>query len=291
MLTILAKLVSESLLSLYPVILKKIKVSIVNQIWTRLISYFIVSSLLIDRDFIKTVIFNRIAILFSAINFMHIVTTYIGFKILDSGVALSVFLTFPIMILIMETKRFDIRYLIILLGLFLLSFDNKKIDENKEKIDENKEKGYKNRYWIGIPIMLLSALTEALIFFCVRRIHTTNSWNHMFIGYLYPTILFTVYFIYYYCKNVLWSEGQKKHTFHRLTVILLLINCAIGTVGYFLRFYSAYRLDAYLYSVLSYFLIITGYLYGYYIDHQIITWNKILGTVIIVISSIFILRK
>ena len=126
MLTILAKLVSESLLSLYPVILKKIKVSIVNQIWTRLISYFIVSSLLIDRDFIKTIIFNRIAILFSAINFMHIVTTYIGFKILDSGVALSVFLTFPIMILIMETRRFDIRYLIILLGLFLLSFDNKK---------------------------------------------------------------------------------------------------------------------------------------------------------------------
>lgn len=295
MLTIFAKLISESLLSLYPVILKKIKISIINQIWTRLISYLIISSLLINRKFIQQIIFHKITLVFSIINFLHILMSYIGFKLLDSGVALSIFFTFPIMILIIETRRFNIHYLIIIFGLFLLSFDNKKKseDENKNKNkNENKDENNTNKTWIGIPIMLLAALTEALIFFCVKKIPTTNSWNHMFIGYLFPTILFTLYFAYYYYKNV-WQnkEHETKHNINKITLYLILINCVIGTIGYFLRFYTAYRLNAYVYSILSYFGIITGYIYGHYIDQQSITWNKILGTLIIIISSIFILKK
>jgi drug/metabolite transporter (DMT)-like permease len=227
--------------------------------------------------------------------------SYIGFKLLDSGVALSIFFTFPIMILIMETRRFDIHYLIIIFGLFLLSFDNKKKSEdrdkninknNNENKNKNKNDSNSNRTWIGIPAMLLAALTEALIFFCVKKIPTNNSWNHMFIGYLFPTILFTLYFAYYYYKNV-WQnkEHETKHNIHKITLNLILINCVIGTIGYFLRFYTAYRLNAYVYSILSYFGIITGYIYGHYIDQQSITWNKILGTLIIIISSIFILKK
>jgi hypothetical protein len=65
MITILAKLISESLLSLYPIILKKIDVSIIIQIWTRLFSYLIISALFINREFIKKYLLKRIAIIFS----------------------------------------------------------------------------------------------------------------------------------------------------------------------------------------------------------------------------------
>ena len=298
MITILAKLISESLLSLYPIILKKIDVSIINQIWTRMFSYLIISALFINREFIKKYLLTRTAIIFSVINFIHVVFSYIGFKLLDSGVALSIFFTFPIMILIIETRKFNLHYLIIIFGLFLLSFNNKnKIssteeDEPNEKNDIQNNTQNKKNTIIGIVTMLLAAFMEALIFFCVKKIPTQNSWNHMFIAYLPATLLFTIYFIYYYYKNILYENIKEiKHKFHRITIVLILINCIIGTIGYFLRFYTAYRLNAYLYSILSYFGIITGYIYGYYIAKQDITWNKVVGTIIIIISSIFILKN
>lgn len=293
MITILAKLISESLLSLYPIILKKIDVSIIIQIWTRLFSYLIISALFINREFIKKYLLKRTSIIFSLINFSHVVFSYIGFKLLDSGVALSIFFTFPIMILIIETRKFNPHYLIIIFGLFLLSFNNKnKISSTKE--DEPNEKNntlnIKNTI-TGIIIMLLGAFTEALLFYCIKKIPTQNSWNHVFIAYLPATVLFTIYFIYYYYKNILDENIKEiKYKFHHITIVLILINCIIGTIGYFLRFYAAYRLDAYFYSILSYFGIITGYIYGYYIAKQDITWNKVVGTIIIIISSIFILK-
>lgn len=300
MITILAKLISESLLSLYPIILKKIDVSIIIQIWTRLFSYLIISALFINREFIKKYLLKRTSIIFSLINFSHVVFSYIGFKLLDSGVALSIFFTFPIMILIIETRKFNPHYLIIIFGLFLLSFNNKnKISSTKE--DEPNEKNNtlntknntlntKNTI-TGIIIMLLGAFTEALLFYCIKKIPTQNSWNHVFIAYLPATVLFTIYFIYYYYKNILDENIKEiKYKFHHITIVLILINCIIGTIGYFLRFYAAYRLDAYFYSILSYFGIITGYIYGYYIAKQDITWNKVVGTIIIIISSIFILK-
>jgi drug/metabolite transporter (DMT)-like permease len=285
---------------LYPIILKKIDVSIIIQIWTRLFSYLIISALFINREFIKKYLLKRTSIIFSLINFSHVVFSYIGFKLLDSGVALSIFFTFPIMILIIETRKFNPHYLIIIFGLFLLSFNNKnKISSTKE--DEPNEKNNtlntknntlntKNTI-TGIIIMLLGAFTEALLFYCIKKIPTQNSWNHVFIAYLPATVLFTIYFIYYYYKNILDENIKEiKYKFHHITIVLILINCIIGTIGYFLRFYAAYRLDAYFYSILSYFGIITGYIYGYYIAKQDITWNKVVGTIIIIISSIFILK-
>ena len=303
MITILAKLISESLLSLYPIILKKIDVSIIIQIWTRLFSYLIISALFINREFIKKYLLKRTAIIFSLINFSHFVLCYIGIKLLDSGVALSIFYTFPIMILIMETRKFNPHYLIIIFGLFLLSFNNKNKISPTEEEEPNEKNNTPNNIQntknttntkntiTGIIIMLLGAFTEALLFFCIKKIPTQNSWNHVFIAYLPATVLFTIYFIYYYYKNILYENIKEiKHKFHRITIVLILINCIIGTIGYFLRFYAAYRLDAYFYSILSYFGIITGYIYGYYIAKQDITWNKVLGTIIIIISSIFVLK-
>ena len=44
----------------------------------------------------------------------------------------------------------------------------------------------------GYVMIILSALTEALIYFVVRRIKTNNPWNHMFISYFMGALLITI---------------------------------------------------------------------------------------------------
>ena len=63
------------------------------------------------------------------------------------------------------------------------------------------------------------------------------------------------------------------------------LNGFIGSVGYFLRFYAAYRLDAGIYSVLSYFGIIMSYVYGILFNNETLTLWKVLGTISVFVSK------
>jgi drug/metabolite transporter (DMT)-like permease len=63
------------------------------------------------------------------------------------------------------------------------------------------------------------------------------------------------------------------------------INGIIGSVGYFLRFYSSYRLDPAIYAPLSYFGVIMSYVYGMAFDNETLNWQKVLGTACILVSN------
>ena len=57
--------------------------------------------------------------------------------------------------------------------MFSLVYDNKKLN------------------MIGVVMILLAAITEAMIYFIVRKLKTSNPWNHVFISYLLGAVLFT----------------------------------------------------------------------------------------------------
>jgi drug/metabolite transporter (DMT)-like permease len=65
------------------------------------------------------------------------------------------------------------------------------------------------------------------------------------------------------------------------------INGIIGSVGYFLRFYSSYSLDPAIYAPLSYFGVVMSYVYGIAFDNETLNWQKVLGTVSILASNYF----
>ena len=65
------------------------------------------------------------------------------------------------------------------------------------------------------------------------------------------------------------------------------LNGLIGSVGYFLRFFASYRLDAGIYSVLSYFGIIMSYVYGMAFNAEKLTWPKVAGTISIIGANYF----
>jgi drug/metabolite transporter (DMT)-like permease len=206
-------------------------------------------------------------ILLSLITIIHIYVSYRGFELLESGVAYSIFYLYPIMILLMSKKKFNPIIFLALFGVFLLVSNDK---FNIMNIIESPE---------GFIMMILAAFTEANIYFLVRDIKTTNNWNHIFISYCLGAILLLIYFF----RNI----TEMKLT-GRLSLSLG-INVVIGLFGYLLRFFAISRLDTVLYASLSYFGIVMAYINGIVINGETIDLKKIIGSIIIIVSNIYLL--
>lgn len=282
-LEIVSKLTSESLLSLYPIFVKKIGISSSLQLWTRLITYVLISVFFVNWSFIKASLFSLDSITLGLVNLSHVFFSYEGFRHLDSGVSFAIFNSYPLMILLLAGTMWHKSYLLVILGLAFFIYGNyteKKIEKEKK---EEKKKNENENFSYGLIMILFAALTEALIYFLVRRIKTTNNWNHVFISYFLGAVLMTVYSIYNYADT---SSGLETADKGRVGLAVI-INGIIGTVGYFLRFFASYRLEPEVYAPLSYFGVVMSYVYGIAFDNELLNWKKVLGTVSILASNYF----
>jgi drug/metabolite transporter (DMT)-like permease len=295
---IAAKLTSESLLSLYPIFVKKIGISMTLQMWTRTIAYVLIAAIFVDWSFLKSAIFSVDSLLLAIVNLTHIFFSYEGFRHLDSGVSFAIFNTYPIMILIMAgslshiTKSDYSKYLLVLAGLAFFIYGNfteVKYTESKESkkepfsSEDKKDDGkVENPHFLyGLAMILLAAFTEALIYFLVRRVKTENHWNHVFISYFLGAVAMTVYV--FYADG--FSASKVAETLNQSRVgIATALNGIIGSVGYFLRFYASYNLEASMFAILSYFGIIMSYIYGIAFNNESLTLPKVLGTLCVILS-------
>lgn len=280
-LQIISKIISESLLSLYPVFVKLINLPIGIQLWSRFFIYMIISSFFVNWNFIKNTILSKYGILLSLITIIHVYSSYRGFQLLDSGVAYVIFYTYPIIILLLSGEKISIMILLAILGVYLLSQnkDSRNKIEKKNKVTEDEINKEKERFkYEGILMMIIASFTEAIIFFIVRNIKTNNNWNHIFISYALCSIFLTIYYFNYI----------KKYNIENLNnniIISLIINAFIGLFGYLLRFYAMSNLSPNIYASLSYIGIITAYLYGIFINKELINIQKIIGTFLIILSN------
>lgn len=270
-LEIVSKLVSESLLSLYPIFVKKIGISSSLQLWTRLTTYVLIAIFFVNWSFIKSSLLTLDSITLGLVNLSHIFFSYEGFRNLDSGVSFAIFNSYPLMILLLAGVVWHNSYFLVLLGLAFFIYGN-----YTEKITTNNNENF----GYGIVMILLAALTEAFIYFLVRRIKTTNHWNHVFISYFLGAVITTAYMVYNY-KDLDETVDKSR------VGLAVIINGIIGTVGYFLRFYSSYRLEPDVYAPLSYFGVVMSYVYGMLFDNELLNWKKVLGTVSILASNYF----
>jgi drug/metabolite transporter (DMT)-like permease len=170
------------------------------------------------------------------------------------------------MILLLAGVVWHNSYLLAIIGLALFVYGNSS-SINKHDVDFN----------YGLIMILLAALTEAFIYFLVRRVQTTNHWNHVFISYFLGAIIMSAYVAF---NNIEFVNKTRIG-------LSMAINGIIGSVGYFLRFYSSYRLDPSIYAPLSYFGVVMSYVYGIAFDNETINWQKVLGTISILASNYF----
>ncbi len=277
---VVGKLLSESLLSLYPVFVKNIGLPLNLQLWSRTLIYVLIALIFCNLGFVYNYLFIPIGIILGFTNLVHIYTSYRGFQLLESGVAYTLFYTYPMMILLLSGKGFNKYILIGFLGAYLLSYDTLFKHENF-KNEEDKNIDPENFKYEGLIMILLAAFTEALIYFQVRKIKTENNWNHVFLSYFMGMVILTLY-IFLFKKEVLVKENLTKFS------LALVINAVIGSLGYYLRFYAATRIEPSFYAILSYFGIVMSFVYGVLINKEEITITKVIGSLLIIISSKFI---
>jgi drug/metabolite transporter (DMT)-like permease len=279
-------LASESLLSLYPIFVKKIGLSLVHQVWTRLLAYVAMSAIFVDWGFIKSAFFSSDALILALINLSHIFFSYEGFRNLDSGVSFAIFNTYPLMILLIAGVMWNNVYLLVLLGLALFVLGEAQSATGTTKRTEGLTAGTLTaglpqdspiNFIYGLAMILFAALTEALIYFMVRRIKTDNHWNHVFLSYMMGFIVISGY---------LFGSGNDfgKTMLPRMSLAIGL-NGFIGSVAYFLRFFAASNLAASIFAPLAYFGMVMSYVYGIVFNQETLSWEKVGGTLCILAAN------
>ena len=273
---IISKLAAESLLSLYPIFVKKIGLPLNLQMWSRFFSYTAISLFFIDYSFIYSTVFSKNGLLLAFITAIHIYTSYRGFQLLESGIAYTIFYLYPIMILFLAKKTIHPIMIFSLIGVFLLASSDKSNNEHFSSGTADISKWFSDKE--GIIMVLLAALTEAFIYFVVRDIKTKNPWNHIFLSYFLVAVLLS-FALYSVITPVIQSQNVLS--------LSLLINIGIGLFGYLLRFFAITRLDPLMYAPLSYFGIFMAYIYGIFFNGESVSIEKIVGTVLILFPNLY----
>lgn len=268
--------------------MKKISIPMDLQLWTRLITYVLISLFFINLSWVVSNIFTTPAIALAIINIAHIYTSYEGFSNLDSGVAYSIFNIYPLLIILLSGISWKFEYFYAIGGLLLFVYSCY-LEEIK-----NKNKQILTNFAYGFGMILIAAFTEALIYFVVKNLKTNNNWNQLFVAYFFGAILSSIWIIKKYILSdkedfAINPNDTEKSNSLGLVGLAIIINGIIGALGHWLRFYSVYRLDPATYSMLSFFGIIMAYFYGVVINSESIDWYKIAGTGLIILSNLLII--
>ena len=276
---ILSKLTSESILGFVPFFIKTINISFFDKYFTRFLIFVLISIFFVDFNIIQKYLFNKDGLILGFITIIHVYTSYKGYELLKGGVANSILYLYPLFILLIKDQSFRWVYLIFIIGLFLLAYSDfyYQTEEYKNNIfDLTKKKQSYN--FEGILNMLISAITEAFIYFYILKIKTNNNWNHIFISYFIGLLLILLFNV---KKIINYQLNFNKFVISLFYIFILLI-------GYYLRFYAINHLSTINYSILSYIGIFITYLYGFIFLKEKINIFNISGTFLIIIGNVLL---
>jgi drug/metabolite transporter (DMT)-like permease len=264
---------SEIVLALYPILIKLVPTNLATQLVARFLVYTVLAASLADWTNIQeTWLTGRGAatsLFFGSLTLAHVGTSYLAFKRLPAGEAMSLFYTYPIWNLLgaflIWGENFSIQHLL-LVGIAMMGvyFVTKKDEEDKNPLD-----------WTGIAAGLFAALTESLMYFVVR----SKSPNPFFsILQLYPGGLLPL-------AAGLYATGEPINTSTSVWTPLILFNALVGFAGYALRFYAIPRVKTIVFSLLSFIGVLASFGWGYLFVSETASLNKVLGALLITGSA------
>ncbi len=264
---------SEIVLALYPILIKLVPTNLATQLVARFLVYTVLAASLADwSNLQETWLTGRGAatsLFFGSLTLAHVGTSYLAFKRLPAGEAMSLFYTYPIWNLLgaflIWGENFSIQHLL-LVGIAMMGvyFVTKKDEEDKNPLD-----------WTGIAAGLFAALTESLMYFVVR----SKSPNPFFsILQLYPGGLLPL-------ATGLYATGEPISTSTSVWTSLILFNALVGFAGYALRFYAIPRVKTIVFSLLSFIGVLASFGWGYLFVSETASLNKVLGALLITGSA------
>lgn len=287
-------LLAETLLSLYPILIKTVNTSLFTQVIARIVTTAIVSYFFITMpigDVINTPSYYVISLLY----LIHIYVSYVGFQNLGVGVALTIFYIYPLINVLIKdlfiTKTIDkeviYNFIISIIGVFLIAQGSDSPDTIQPVGVDNGQPLISNKL-MGIIAIVFAAITESLIYTFYKVESGGNPFN----------MLFTLTFFGAVIMSIAWWAGVAPlvddpnnppfnfggFTLSPTIIKLIVANIIMGVSGYALRFYSIHKISTEWYSILAFFEVIIGYIFGWYILGEKITKWHLAGTSLILYS-------
>lgn len=269
----LSVLYSELVLSLYPILIKTVNTNLFTQILARFLVFPTLALAFGSTYDFKSIWGNPyeafVSILHSILSLGHVATSYISFKELPIGTAISLFYLYPIFNIISGALLFGESLSIISILLILLAFvgtyliatsrkdNDKKIEIEKEKENENnkeKEKESK-KYNYGVAMGILAAITETMIFIFIRSNKDAEASPYYTVNHLYPAGLVMLLVFSIFNSNII---DTSKINWMKL----IGFNAVLGFTGYIARFYAISKIPTIVFSLLSFFGVTFGYIWG-----------------------------
>lgn len=304
----LEKIIAEGLMTLYTVVVRTSSFSPLTQSAFRsfiipiaLIPVLIWSGL---GNMIVSNLFSLPWILIGIVNLIHIISSFEGFKILPTGPAVTLYFTYPLMAVFLAyfllnrsiTYQSLIGIILAFVGTIVMQYTTNGIDTYSNPSDS----GSLAMNWEGIGWILVSAFTEAILYFFVIAGGSiyNNPFFTTFALYAWAGILSLVYLFYIYKESFLPSPSPDRESsgvseqdalpalVSYDTLYLLLANIILGVGGKSLMYASARGLSTGSYAVLSYTGIVFAYVFGLLMGDST-SMTQIVGSILVVIGSIF----
>ena len=277
---------SEVTLSLYPTLIKVVPASVVLQTVVRMVVFAVLA-------FVCAII-TRVPLSFAQfltaetpltglLNLVHVGSSYVAFDALAGGNAMSLFYIYPFFNLIGASAVLGETLPVSSIPWLLVAFFGAMLVAQPSA---------KNWSMLGVLTALLAAATETGIYLWFRTADNKESkepWTKMFQMYGASGLILIAG-----CLALLGLDMIAPGLF--LTsgsglAKMIAFNSIVGFVGYALRFYLIPNVSTVVFSTLSFFGVISAYLFGWFFSNETPTLLQGLGAAAIIAANTVILRK
>lgn len=266
---------SETLLSLYPQLIRIASVSVEIQTFIRVILIATCAYVIMNKnEGVRPNYWQGI------VNTLHILSSYYAFQTINTGDALTLFYTYPIWnlifshLLLQESMSLQ-QVFYVIMGVIGAIFIAEPNFQSSTKFN-------------GILAALLAAITESIMYITYHDPGPKTSVPQRIFQLYGGSVPFvTIVLILRY----LWVHYKKTEDFFQnvsLRNILMIIgfNVFIGYTAHQGRAWGALKLSAPLFSSLSMIGIITGYIFAYIFENKKPSKQIIIGSALILFASV-----
>jgi len=272
-------IVAEAAMALYPILIKSVPTNLTTQVMARVLTYTIVAFIIAPSALINktwgTTEGAATSMALGILILFHIFSSYVAFTELPAGAAMSIFYTYPIWNMVTasllqgESISF-IHFLLVLVafvGVILIARSQAKTDIDAK----TKDYGLK-----GIVAGLGAALSETTIYFAVKRWGIESSYNSLI--ELYPgAFLLLAGFLLLNQEGALFLDKNPE-----IWKPLVLFNLLVGVIGFFCWSYAIPRVTTTTFSLLSFFGVVSGFLWGWLFLKEVPSLEALAGAGLIV---------
>jgi drug/metabolite transporter (DMT)-like permease len=265
----LSVLYSELVLSLYPILIKVVN----TNMYTQLLSRFIVFPVL---AFLGATLYNQplwdstsdwlSALVMNVVNVVHIGASYIAFKDLPAGTAISLLYTYPIFNLLAGVLFFGESISLLSIVLILVAFAGTYLIATSHQEEKKKD----DTYHKGVLMGILAAMTEMCFFIFVRSNKKAQQSPFYAISQLYPFGLLALIGYGLFHTNIVDTAPINW-------LYLLGFNAILGFTGHIARFYGISNVPTIVFALLSFIGVIGGYVWGLLFTDDKPTLQAVLG--------------